>query len=443
MPFGQKPDAGGNLIDFDAVYSEILRPAIEVAGFEPIRADEELTGGVIHKAMYERLILCDFAIADLTTANANVFYELGVRHAVRPSTTLSVFAKDSRLPFDVNLLRAIPYGIGAQGRPNNAADMVQAIGNRLKELRRAAKDGPLVDSPIFQLLHDYPKLDVEHLKTDNFRDQVSYSAEMKRRIAAARDDGKAALDALRGELQLIAERESGVVIDLFLSYRAVKGWQEMVDLVGEMSKPLSESVMIQEQLALALNRLGQGDEAERIIREVIAKKGPSSESYGILGRILKDRWEAAAKAGKEFEARGLLQKAIDAYTRGFEADSRDAYPGINAVTLMELREPPDERQKSMLPVVVYAVNRRMATGKPDYWDWATRVELDVLSSDRDRAAESLGNALANVREVWEPETTLRNLRLIREARERRGVDVGWMREIEAALEAKGKEMESR
>jgi hypothetical protein len=59
-------------------------PSVVIAGLQPLRADEEVTGGIIHKPMFERLILCEYAVADLTTANANVFYELGVRHAVRP-----------------------------------------------------------------------------------------------------------------------------------------------------------------------------------------------------------------------------------------------------------------------------------------------------------------------------------------------------------------------
>ena len=49
-----------------------------------MRADEEMAGGIIHKPMFERLILCEYAVADLTAANAKVCYELGVRHAVRP-----------------------------------------------------------------------------------------------------------------------------------------------------------------------------------------------------------------------------------------------------------------------------------------------------------------------------------------------------------------------
>ena len=82
MPFGIKTDPNGLLIDFDSVYQQLIAPAIREAKLESLRADEEMSGGIIHKPMFERLVLCEYAVADLTTANANVFYELGVRHAV-------------------------------------------------------------------------------------------------------------------------------------------------------------------------------------------------------------------------------------------------------------------------------------------------------------------------------------------------------------------------
>src|SRR5215470_15705476 len=113
MPFGIKPDPGSNVtINFDAIYEKVIRPAIEAAGLRAIRADEEKVGGIIHKPMFERLILCEYAVADLTTANANVYYELGLRHAVRPWSTALIFSEGSRLPFDVGLLRGLPYQLG-------------------------------------------------------------------------------------------------------------------------------------------------------------------------------------------------------------------------------------------------------------------------------------------------------------------------------------------
>jgi hypothetical protein len=430
MPFGTKSGSGGTVINFDAVYKNLIAPAISAAGLEPLRADEELAGGVIHKPMFERLILCEFAIADLTTANANVFYELGLRHAVRPASTVLIFAEGGgQLPFDVAPLRAIPYKLGPDGKPANAVADSTTIAERLK----AAKAMP-TDSPVFQLLEGFP--DIQRLKTDVFRDRVQYSLQKKEELSAARKQGIDAVTTVEHQLGRIVDTESGVVIDLFLSYRAVKAWQQMIDLVPKMSAPLAATIMVREQLALALNRAGRGDEAERVLLDLIASRGPSSETYGILGRVYKDRWEAALKQGDKFLARGLLDKAIDAYLRGFQADWRDAYPGVNAATLMELREPPDPRREKLLPVVSYAVERRIASGKPDYWDHATRLELAILARDREGAECAVADALAAVREKWEPETTARNLRLIREARAARNEVLSWATGVEQALQGK-------
>jgi hypothetical protein len=428
MPFGKKPSAAGGLIDFDAIYDTTHRPAIEAAGMEPIRADEEYLGGIIHKPMFERLILCEYAVADLTTANANVFYELGVRHAVRPHCTVLTFAAGvGQLPFDVAPLRALPYQLDAAGRPAQPEADRAALAERLRQAREST-----VDSPLFQLVAGYPS-EIDHAKTDAFRDQVDYSRRMKERLAEARRQGVDAVRAVEQEIGALRDAEAGVVVDLFLSYRAVKAWQDMVRLAGAMPRELAATVMMQEQLALALNRADQGEQAERILKQLIEARGPSSETYGILGRVYKDRWEQAQKAGKKALASGMLNQAIDAYARGFEADWRDAYPGVNAITLMELREPPDPRRERLRPVVRYAVERRVASGKPDYWDHATLLEIAVLESDQAAAARHLADALAAMREGWEGETTARNLRLIREARQRRGEDAAWIDEIEREL----------
>jgi hypothetical protein len=440
MPFGKKPDGSGTLVDFDAVYRDLIAPAIRDAELDPIRADEELAGGIIHKPMFERLIFCKYAVADLTTANANVFYELGVRHAVRPWSTVLIFSRGgSQLPFDVAPLRAMPYTLTPEGTPADVPTAQEALAKRLAAAREGASKDPAKDSPIYQLVESYP--DIDHTKTDVFRDRVLYSEEQKKKLAAARKQGADALRAAEKEMGDLASVESGVLVDLFLSYRAVKAWDDMIGLAERMPRELAGTVMMQEQLGLALNRAGRGEEAEKVLLDLIERRGPSSETHGILGRVYKDRWEAAAKkAAKDggsrslqAQARGLLDKAIDAYRKGFEADWRDAYPGINAVTLMEVKEPPDPRRLELLPVVSYAVERKIAAGKPDYWDYATRLELAVLGKDEEKATQALGDALAHVREPFEPETTARNLRLIREARERRGEDVLWAKEAEEEL----------
>jgi tetratricopeptide (TPR) repeat protein len=427
MPFGKKPAGGGLTVDFDAVYESLIKPAVEAAGLEPLRADEEIAGGIIHKPMFERLVLCEYAVADLTTANANVFYELGLRHAVRPWATQLLFAEGlGQLPFDVAMLRALPYKLGSDGKPVDVAASCTALTKRLQEAKHAN-----TDSPVFQLLDGFP--DIQRLKTDVFRERVRYAEEIKTKLATARKLDRNAVHQVEQELGDISHAEAGVVIDLFLSYRAVEAWDNMIALVARMAPPLAETVMVLEQLGLALNRAGRGEEAERVLLELIARRGPSSETYGILGRVYKDRWKAATKVGNPPLARGLLNKAIDAYLKGFEADWRDAYPGINAVSLMELKDPPDPRQKKLLPVVAFAVEQRIVQGKPDYWDYATLIELAVLAKDQAAAESALADALAHVREIWEPKSTAHNLRLICDARALRGEEADWVEMIEKAL----------
>ena len=434
MPFGVKKNAFGVEVDFNEIYTELIAPAIEKADLEPIRADNEVVGGLIHKPMYERLVLCEYAVADLTTANANVFYELGLRHAARPRSTILLFSKDgTQLPFDVGPLRAIPYDLGPEGSPSNIESNRENLTKGLLEARAAVAEGTTVDSPVFQLVEGYPS-EIEHTKTDIFRDQVEYSSEKKREFKTARGLGAGALHVCEEQLGALADVEAGVVIDLFLSYRAVKAWEAMIALVERMPGPLAATAMVREQLALALNRAGQGEEAEDVLLELLERRGPSSETYGILGRVYKDRWEAALKKGESFLADGFLDRAIEAYQKGFEADWRDAYPGVNAVTLMELKDPPDPQREKLIPIVTYAAERRIASGKPDYWDHATLLELAVLGKDRQKARTAITAALPLVREPWEPETTVRNLRLIREARDRRQENVSWAKEVEEILE---------
>ena len=122
-----------------------------------------------------------------------------------------------------------------------------------------------------------------------------------------------------------------------------------------------------------------------------------------------------------------------------QTDWRDAFPGVNAVTLMELAEPPDPRRARLLPVVAFAVDRRIESGHADYWDYAARIELAVLTFDEAKAVQARSRAVALIRESWEPESTARNLRLIREARARRGEYVTWALTIEQELEKRAEQ----
>jgi hypothetical protein len=469
MPFGKKKDPSRPRkpqIDFDAIYAQAIDGGIRDAGLTPKRADNDETGGIIHKPMFEDLLLCDFVVADLTIPNANVYYELGIRHAARHNTTLPIAADHSKAPFDVTMVRGIRYKIGKDNSfsAEQAQALRKSLGDRLTQLREVSRVSDEADSPVFQLvgkmqlsnlpvdqrlrrikdtdaaLYELLNRYAGHEKTDIFRDVVQYSQQRRDQLAAARKSGdRAALNAIRDEIRPFNTEEAGVVVDLYLSYRSLSAWDEMIALYNEMPDVLKRTTLVREQLAFALNRrasrepkhLEYRDRALDILKEVLTAIGPSSETYGLMGRIYKDLWQ---DAGSGSDAPGFLGKAIDAYSAGFAADARDAYPGINAVTLLDIEGSAESlaKKERLLPVVRFAVERRLA-GQPDYWDHATLLEICILENDEGEAARVQADTLAAVRETWEPETTARNLKLIRNAREKRNAAPEWARAIENSL----------
>lgn len=158
MPFGPKanpfPGPRSQIeIDFDNIYNCLIAPAISNAGLQPFRADKEMTSGLILPAMFERLLLCPYAVADLTTANPNVYYELGIRHAVRPRSTILLYGSTARLPFDVQDQWAQKYTIDADGSLTNAQTAINRLTDLLNSVRQTQVSGRMADdSPLFTLL---------------------------------------------------------------------------------------------------------------------------------------------------------------------------------------------------------------------------------------------------------------------------------------------------
>ncbi|REG81896.1 tetratricopeptide repeat-containing protein [Algoriphagus antarcticus] len=103
MGFGTKTDyVSGRKLDLNKSYKFLIKPVVESKGLECVRADEILHSGSIDVQMYKQLLMADLVIADLSTSNCNAIYELGIRHALRPYTTI-VIAEDKLIyPFDLN-----------------------------------------------------------------------------------------------------------------------------------------------------------------------------------------------------------------------------------------------------------------------------------------------------------------------------------------------------
>lgn len=437
MPFGVKKEPGGRReVDFDLLYRNCIQPAAQALGIESIRADEESLGGIIHGPMFERLLLAEIVVADLTFANANVFYELGIRHAARPCSTVLIYAKDNPLPFDVAPIRAIPYELDRHGVVIDPVGLCEKLTERLRDSVAAET----VDSPVFQLVPGYPGISLSHDATESFRSRAIWLSELTVRAKEAVRPGVPLGDSLEAldEIEKAAAAGGGeqlpILLTVLLAYRSIQAWGEMIRLVGQMPSGSSEARPVREHLAMALNRRnGPGDRrrAVEILERLLAEHGASAESYGLLGRCLKDRWVEKLRVGDP-GAGDALSGAIDAYRRGFQADPRDPYPGVNLLTLLVRRRDPGDLEEAerTAPVVSFALARKGGIGSGDYWVIAAVLELATIEGDEALARRALSAMLDAQPDTWMRDTTARNLDVLAEAVDG---EVGWLSEISAGL----------
>ncbi|MCK6640902.1 MAG: DUF4071 domain-containing protein [Bacteroidia bacterium] len=451
--FGRKPDlkdlkdkhASGKLdpaqeIDFDQIFDKLIKPAIIAAGMEPLIENAESSFGIIHKSMYEKIILAEFCIADLSNFNPNAYYELGMRYATKPYTTIPIIASTHfPLPFDVGPNRTLTYSVDANFQ-------LCDLDNDLKKLTNAlisAKQNRNTDSPLYDLVNGISfNNSVAHEKTDIFREKVRYDDAIKEELAYARraaassgvPEKEARIEAISKVIEKhkpLENLESGVVIDMMISFRNIEAFPQMLSFIKSMPRYLFETVMVQEQYAFVLNRIGTKSnpvdavkiaKAEAALQKVEEMGKASSETYGIWGRIYKDKSDEALKSNDIPTAKVHLENACEYYRKGFEFDPRDAYPGVNYVTCLELLGKTEEAAR-LVPAVEYAVLSKMKRKKPDYWDYATLMELAVIENRFGTAEMYFNRAKPLAVESWMFDTTIKNVGLILNYRKERGKSI--------------------
>jgi len=105
-------------------YEQIYKPAVEKAGLQPVRADAEIFGaGKITDQVWQGINAAKILVAELTTRNPNVFYELGVAHALRKPVIL-VGSNENDVPFDLRHIRVIYYDVNDPFWGRNLIDKV-------------------------------------------------------------------------------------------------------------------------------------------------------------------------------------------------------------------------------------------------------------------------------------------------------------------------------
>ncbi|HTJ95536.1 MAG TPA: TRAFs-binding domain-containing protein [Pararobbsia sp.] len=408
MPFGTKEG-----IDFDYVYHALIHPALTSEGLEVFRADQELRAGDIRSDMFQELLLADIVVADVTIDNPNVWYELGVRHALRKRGAIIVSAREERMPFDIVTDRKLRYRCAKNPCDPSVLEHDKA---RLAEMAREtvnAWHGRPV-SPVYHLLPYLIEPDWRTLRVGGMQEFWSRHEEWSRQVAVAQrkqrpgDILMLAHEAPIQALRVDAFREAGKAL------REVGQFDfalEQIDKLLEISP--DDNAALQDK-GMLLGRLGRSEEAKECLRALTQGPSPSAETFGRLGRVEKDEWVATwCQEGLSPEQRrdvaraqiSMLHEAIATYAAGFRLDARHYYCGINAVTLLYLArhlcEDEDDAsardRTEMEGGVRWAARAELTNETPDarnFWARATLAELAALVADAAGVSKAYGYAVA-------------------------------------------------
>ena len=322
-PFGTKEG-----INFDEVERQLIAPALKKIGVEGGTTIDIVEAGNIREDMFRRLLTADLVVADVSIHNANVFYELGIRHALRDRSTYMVRCRADAFPFDLQTDRYMEY---------SKDDPAASLDALVKGLQRT-RDSRRQDSPVFMWLPNLKEPDPSQFMVipPDFSEEVDRAA----------DDRRA------GDLSLLSYEVKGFEWE-------VKGWRT-VGLAQFKIKALSGAKLtweavrniepddVQANLLLGtvyerLDDLSRSTQAlERARDNEAAGRDDRAEAYSLLARNAKTRWRGdwESKPPEERPAEALrsphLQDSFKNYERAFYEDLNHYYAGLNALAMSKV-----------------------------------------------------------------------------------------------------------
>lgn len=344
MPFGKKQAPDGHWIDFNHIYQELIKPALITAGFEPFRADEETVSGDILTDMFQELLLADLVIADLSIDNANVFYELGVRHALRKRGLIHIQSGRAYMPFDIFNVRTLPYHCDEHGQsdPQFREQDKSAIAKMAHATWKS--DHNRIHSPIFNLLDGLSEPDRKTLRTPLAVGYWDEYNNWQQRVAIAQRQDRI------GDILLLTEEVSNPLIKTEAIAKAGAALRNLGNyplalkqyLIGLKLEPSNSGFRCES--AFHLSRLKRYDEAVVQLESLLRNEPHNIEAISYLGHIYKEIWKQRwvriskqpERLQKAYDSAHLLQKAIETYLQAYRLDQNHYYSGINALTLSAL-----------------------------------------------------------------------------------------------------------
>jgi tetratricopeptide (TPR) repeat protein len=315
MGFGKKTDfSTGRTLDLDKTYKNIIQPAVMKAGYECIRADEIQDSGLIDKSMYLLLMSSELVIADISTYNPNAIYELGIRHAVKPYSTIVIKEKDGKIPFDLDHTRIFQY---AHLGDDIGADEANRCQNDLADLINSITETNIIDSPMYEFVKILPPT-VPQEELDRL---VKELADKEKHIFAIVEEAQTLMKASQFE-------------------NAAIYWEKAKNLMP------NETYFIQ-QFALCKYKSKKPSELAALsdALNIIEELEPDSmnndpETLGITGAIYKNIYLIT----KDVE---FLNRATKYYGKGFKVRN-DYYTGENYALCLDMKWQVEENEEEKI-----------------------------------------------------------------------------------------------
>jgi tetratricopeptide (TPR) repeat protein len=438
MPFGRKQGGDGRWLDFNSIYNDLIKPALEAAGFESFRADEESVSGDILTDMFQELLLADLVIADLSIDNANVFYELGVRHAIRKRGVVHIQSGRAYMPFDIFNVRTIPYHIDKNGRPD--PDHLEKDKQAITKITREtwASDVDRVHSPIFNLLDGLVEPDRKSLRTPLATGFWREYNEWRERMVIAQRQKRI------GDILLLTEEISNPLIKeeaISEAGKALRGMNRHELALQQYRLGLQinpRNMTFRREEAFHLNRLNRTDEAIVRLENLLKDNPTDTEAISFLGRIYKQMWmetwvnlkDDKIRLEEAYNSIHWLIKSVSIYMEGFRVNINDYYPGINALTgsvlvdymahYKKIKDDPEiKRIREDLPKLKGAIHFVLESltqrDNSDYWALVSLAELQVsVSTNPMHVTRAYKKALTAARKnIYNLKSSLSQLELLK------------------------------
>jgi hypothetical protein len=382
MGFGKKTDfATGRVLDLDKCYHYIIKPAAEDAGLACKRADEIVHSGTIDVPMFEQLLIADVVVADVSTSNPNAFYELGVRHALRPYTTITIAEDKMTFPFDVSHIAIRTYH--HLGEDIGFGEVLRMKGELQKAIETIMSK-PERDSPVYSFF------------TDLEPPTRKIIAEAVARTAP--DAAVAVAGTTQTISMLMSQAETAIKESSFVTAKS---------LLAAVRTLAPNDPYVTQKLAFATYKskiptlLGALGEARAILCELKPEVSTDTETLGLWGSVHKRLWELTGE-------RTNLNAAVFAYEKGF-CLKNDYWNGINLAFLYDLRAASSEGNERVADRVWAERTRRrvlaiceaiLAAETPDrpvpdkYWLLATMAEAWTGLKEKEQSRICMEKAMS-------------------------------------------------